>query len=306
MYTTEDRERQLEDAIRSEAPVVELPIAVDTGYFQIDKTHIFVPISAKLAASALQWAQKSNRRQVSFDFAAEVRQAQSGRVVGQLRDTITVNLDAERYQQLQQNALVYQGGIILAPGDYKLKFLARENESGRIGTFEDELKLPAAAANNLQLSSVVLSSQLVAVQKSSEVKTQAFAPGAKLKSPLDVNGEHIIPSVTRVFTAQQMLYVFFQAYVPEKTDPNRLRAGLEFFRNGQPINQTPMVAPAQVDDQTHTASFRISLPLAAVSVGRYTVQAIVDQAGGSQAEFGRNYFALSAATAAPAASPAKN
>ena len=116
VFTTEDRERQLEDAIRSETPVVELPVAVDTAYFQIDKNQIFVPISAKIAASALQWAQKSSRRQVNFDFAAEIREAQSNRVVGALRDTITVNLDAERFQQLQQNALVYQGGIVLAAG----------------------------------------------------------------------------------------------------------------------------------------------------------------------------------------------
>jgi VWFA-related protein len=306
VYTTEDLERQLEEAMRSETPIVELPIAVETAYFRLDNKQIFVPISAKLASSALQWAQKSGRRQVEFDFAAEVRDAQSGRVAGALRDTITVRLDTERYEEIQQNALVYQGGIILPPGNYKLKFLVRENESGRVGTFEDDLKLPAVQPDRMQLSSVVLSSQLVEVQKSSEVQTKGFAPDAKLKQqPLDVGGERIIPSVTRVFTNQQMLYVFFQAYVPDKIDPNQLRAGLEFFRNGTRINETPMVAPAQVDDKLRTASFRISLPLNAISVGRYTVQAVVVEAGGAQAAFGRNYFALRPplAPAAPAPAP---
>jgi VWFA-related protein len=293
IYTTEDRERQLEDAMRSDTPVVELPIAVETAYFRLDHRRIYVPISAKLASSALQWAQKSGRRQVEFDFAAEVHDSQSGRIAGALRDTITVRLDSERYEENQQNALVYQGGIILPPGNYKLKFLARENESGRIGTFEDDLKLPAVEPDRVQLSSVVLSSQLVEVQKSSEVQTKRFAPDAKLKDlPLDMAGERIIPSVTRVFTNQQMLYIFFQAYVPEKVDPNQLRAGLEFFRNGARVSQTPVVAPAQVDDKTRTASFRISLPLNTVTVGRYTVQAVVVEAGGAQAAFGRNYFAL--------------
>jgi VWFA-related protein len=293
VYTTEDRERQLEDAMRSDTPVVELPIAVETAYFRLDNKRIFVPISAKLASSALQWAQKSGRRQVEFDFAAEVRDSPSGRIAGALRDTITVRLDTERYEEIQQNALVYQGGIILPPGNYKLKFLARENESGRIGTFEDELKLPAVQPDRMQLSSVVLSSQLVEVQKNAEVQTKGFAPNAKLKElPLDVAGERIIPSVTRVFTNQQMLYIFFQAYAPEKVDLNQLRAGLEFFRNGARISQTPIVAPAQVDDKTRTASFRISLPLNTIAIGRYTVEAVVVEAGGAQAAFGRNYFAL--------------
>jgi VWFA-related protein len=310
VYTTEDRERQLDDAMHSDVPLVELPLAVETAYFQIDKNQIFVPISAKLASSALQWAQKSNRREVQFDFTAEVRQAQSNRVVGALRDTITVRLETERFQQVQQNTLVYQGGIILTPGDYKLKFLARENETGRIGTFEDTLKLPANVPNRLQLSSVVLSSQIIAAQKNSEVQTKGYAQDAKLKeSPLDIAGERVIPSVTRVFTDQQTLYVLFQAYVPEKTDPNQLRAGLTFFRNGQRVNQTPMVAPAQVDEKSRTASFRISLPLAGVAAGGYTVQAVVVQPGGTEAVFGRGYFALRPATAAPAppaAPPAGN
>ena len=305
VYTTEDRERQLEDAMRSDTPVVELPIAVETAYFRLDNKRIFVPISAKIASSALQWAQKSGRHQVEFDFAAEVHDSQSGRIAGALRDTITVRLDSERYEEIQQNALVYQGGIILPPGNYKMKFLARENESGRIGTFEDDLKLPATQPDRMQLSSVVLSSQLVEVQKSPEVQTKAFAPDAKLKElPLDVAGERIIPSVTRVFTNQQMLYIFFQAYVPEKIDLGQLRAGLEFFRNGARISQTPVVAPAQVDEKTRTASFRMSLPLNTVDIGRYTVQAVVVEAGGAQAAFGRNYFALRAQTVPPAPTPA--
>ena len=259
-----------------------------------------MPISAKLASSALQWARKSNRQTVNFDFIAEIRSAQSKRVAGALRDTVTVRLGDQRFQQVQQNALVYQGGMILPPGDYHLKFLARENETGRIGTFEEDLKLPAASPGRLQLSSVVLSAQVVEIQKNSEVQTKGLAPDAKLKqTPLDVAGQRIIPSVTRVFTNNQMLYIFFQAYVPEKTDPNQLRAGLELFRNGARINQTPLLAPTEVDDKARIASFRMNLPLAEVATGTYTIEAVVIEAGGTQAAFGRNYFALRPPTPAP-------
>jgi len=57
-----------------------------------------------------------------------------------------------------------------------------------------------------------------------------------------------------------------------------------------------MVAPAEYDDKTRTASFRISLPLDGLGTGRYTVQAIVVDAGTSYAAFARNYFALRAPT----------
>ena len=59
---------------------------------------MFVPIAAKLAPSALQWAQKRGSHETAFDFAAEVRDAKSNRVVGALRDTITVKMDTEHFQ----------------------------------------------------------------------------------------------------------------------------------------------------------------------------------------------------------------
>lgn len=296
VFTTEDRERQIEDAMDSDSPLVELPIAVETAQFRLSDTQVFVPIAAKIASGALEWAKKSGRRQTEFDFAAEIRTAGTNRVVGALRDTITVQLDTERFQQVQQQALLYQGGFILQPGNYKLKFLTRENESGRIGTFEENLSLAAPQPDRLQLSSVLLSSQLEEVKKTSEVKTQALAQNAKMQSsPLDVGGERIVPSVTRVFTDQQTMYVFFQAYPPAKSDPASLRAGLVFFRNGARVSQTPMVAPDEVDPKTHAASFRISLPLTDLAKGSYTLQAITIEAGTQQAAFARNYFALRAA-----------
>jgi len=293
VFTTEDRERQLEQAFQSDIPEVELPLAVETSEFRLNANQVFVPISAKLAPSALQWAQKRGSRETAFDFAAEVRDAKSNRVVGALRDTITVKVGAEQFQDLQQHALVYQGGIILAPGEYKLKFLARENESGRIGTFEQKISLARPQFDRLEISSLLLSSQVEAVQNAAQIKTQALAKDAKLKSsPLDVGGERIIPSVTRVFSGEQTLYVFFQAYAPQNADANSLRAGLVFFRNGLRLSDTPMVAPTEYDEKSRTASFRLSLPLARLAAGRYTVQAIVVDAGTTYAAFARNYFAL--------------
>ena len=301
VFTTEDRERQLEEAFQSETPEVELPVAVETAEFRLNANQVFVPIDAKLAPSALQWAQKRGSRETAFDFAAEVRDAKSNRVVGALRDTITVKIDTEHFQDIQQRALVYQGGIILAPGEYKLKFLARENESGRIGTFEQNISLAPPQFDRLQISSLVLSSQVEAVQHAAQIKTQALAQDAKLKSsPLDVGGERIVPSVTRVFTGDQTLYVFFQAYAPQKADANFLRAGLVFFRNGLRLSDTPMVAPTEYDETSRTASFRLSLPLSGLGAGRYTVQAVVVDAGTTYAAFARNYFALRPAPKPPA------
>jgi len=306
VFTTQDRERQLGDAMLTEVTRNELPLAVETTYFRLNSrsNEIFVPVSAKLAASALEWAEKKGRKEAEFDFAAEFREVASNRVVGALRDTIKVKLDADRFKQVSQRALVYQGGVILGPGNYKLKFLARENETGHIGTFEQTLRLPPWQGQYLQVSSILLSSQVEAVRKSAEVQTKAEGRAAKIDhNPLEVGGERVIPSVTRVFTSDQRLYVVFQAYFPQKTDPSKLRAGLVLFRNGVRASETPLVEAAEMDVPNRTASFRISLPLEKLPPGRYTVQAVTVEAGGDQSAFARSYFALRAPSPPPAAKP---
>ena len=306
----ESREEQLAEAMRSDSPAVDLPIAVETAMFRLSDQATYVPIAAKLSSSALDWAEKHGRHEAAFDFAAEVRAYPAGQAVAELRDTIQVHLDAQRFQQVSQSSLVYQGGVVLAPGKYRLKFLARENESGRIGTFEQDLAVQQPDPNHMLLSSVLLSSQLVHVEKTSEVEIKGQGTRAKLaNSPLDVGGERIVPSVTRFFTRGQTLYVFFQAYFPEKADksdkfdPTELRAGLIFFRSGLQVNATPLLKPAEVDAKTHAASFRISLPLAKLSAGHYTVQAVVVGAGTQQSAFGRAYFAVQQPASPPAQVP---
>lgn len=293
LATAQDRERQLIEAMHEEAPSVELPVALETCYFRLSDKSILVPIAAKLPSSALEWAQKRGRHQAVFDFAAEVRDAANGKVVAALRDQITVTLGTDRFNQLQKQSLVYQGGVVLSPGNYKLKFLVRENESGRIGSFEEDLNLPAAQYEKLELSPMLLSGQLEAIQKTSEVSKKTLGREVKLKSsPLEFSGERIVPSVTRVFTTRQKLYIFFQAYVPENTDASRMRAGLVFFHNGRRGNETPLVEPANADERTHTVSFRIDLPLEKLAPGHYTVQAVVVQDGGDLAAFARSHFEL--------------
>jgi len=306
----ESRDQQLADALASPEPEVDLPIAVETSVFRLNDQQVYVPISAKLSPRALDWAQKHDRHEAAFDFAAQVLAIPSNQSVAELRDTINVRLDQQRYAQVTRSNLVYQGGVVLSPGTYRLKFVARENESGKIGTFEETLTIPPRPATKMTLSSVLLSSQLVPVEpsgeKSSEVQTKGQGIRARMTaSPLELNGAKIVPSVTRFFNQGQTLYVFFQAYYPEKQDksgefdPSALRAGLVFFRGGVQVNATPLLEPTQVDAKEHIATFRISLPLAKLPTGRYTVQAVVIAAGTQQSAFGRAYLALEQTPPAP-------
>jgi VWFA-related protein len=302
----EDRAQQLADAVNSDNPVVELPVAVETGVFRVSDQQSYVPIAAKISASALDWAEKHGNHQAEFDFAVQVRAVSSGQIVAELHDTTQVKLDAARFEEINKKNLLYQGGVLLAPGNYRLKFVTRENESGKIGTFEENLLVPTAQPAKMTLSSVILSSQLVARQSTAEVQIKTQGQRNKTaSSPLEINGETIVPSVTRLFTQNQTLYVFFQVYYPEKNekkepfDGSSLKAGLIFFRNGLQVNATALLSPAEVDSKRSVASFRISLPLNKLPDGRYSLQTIAIAPGTQHSAFSRTYLALLSPPAAP-------
>ena len=153
-------------------------------------------------------------------------------------------------------------------------------------------------ADKLEMSSVLLSSQLEPVRDGLEVKKRSLGAGARLQvMPTEISGERLVPSVTRVFTTDQNLYVLFQAYSPATVDLLKLRAGLVLFRSGQWSSETPLVEPAETDAKRRTASFRLSVPLAKLSTGDYVLQAVVVEEGTDQAAFAQNTFLLKGAGA---------
>src|SRR5207245_2732065 len=118
--------------------------------------------------------------------------------------------DLDNYEQVLKRNMLYECGFVLPQGNYRLKVVARENESGKFGTFEEPLVLSESDGPALALSSVVVSNQLQdpgAAGKGSARKSKD-AGG----SPLQLGNRSLLPSVTRVFRADQNLYVYLESY----------------------------------------------------------------------------------------------
>ncbi|MBL8174025.1 MAG: VWA domain-containing protein, partial [Bryobacterales bacterium] len=140
-FTKEDKERQLEEAMQLGNPATDLPVALEVNYFRMDKGRYFVPLAVKVPGSEIALARKGGSEQAELDFLAQVRDGKN-RVQASVRDTIRVKLSAENAAHLAERQLQYDSGFSLAPGQYKLKFLARENATGKMGAFETDFTVP--------------------------------------------------------------------------------------------------------------------------------------------------------------------
>jgi hypothetical protein len=56
----------------------------------------------------------------------------------------------------------------LLSGKYHLKFVVRENQTGRMGSFETDIEVPELKTMPLKMSSVVLANQLANGEKGCE------------------------------------------------------------------------------------------------------------------------------------------
>ena len=90
--TGADREARLQQALESENPSTDLPLAVEVDYFRLAKDKYFVPVSVKIPGSAISFRSKGSKAATELDFIAEVRDTRH-RVASVIRDTIPLKLD---------------------------------------------------------------------------------------------------------------------------------------------------------------------------------------------------------------------
>lgn len=301
-FNANDKERQLEEALTLGDPVNELPLALEVDYFRVAKERYFVPISVKIPGSAFGLRKKGALQTADFDFIGQVSDS-TGKLIGGVRDNITVKLNEENASKIGQRHLQYDAGLTLAPGNYDLKFLARENESGKMGTFETKFVVPdLASTKSLRLSSVVWSSQKEAVNAavgSAESNKRLIAA-----SPLVQNNQKIVPSITRVFRKDQTLYVYFEVYDPS-TDPDRkqpsLTADIDLLLNGRKVYTS---APVRLNrlgtNRPGVAPFAFQIPLGKLPAGQYISQVNVIDETGRKFAFPRNEIVLLAADSSAA------
>ena len=90
-FTSADKERQLEDALMLGDPITELTIAMEVGYFQLNRAEYFVPVVVKIPGSELALAKRGGAEHTLLDFIGEIKD-EFGSTVSNIRDNADVKL----------------------------------------------------------------------------------------------------------------------------------------------------------------------------------------------------------------------
>ena len=287
----EDREQELQDQLSSDLPATDIAVYMDAMYFRLDATRYYMPVSLVVPGSQIPFVKGGDKDKATLDIIGAVID-ETKRPVGRIRDTVKLNLDAS--QQARQKNVQYTTSFNLPPGKYEVKFVVRENQTGRMGSFIAEVTLPDLKKAPLKMSSILLASQRTPSKK---------------QDPLVRNGQEYVPNISHVFRQDQHLYLLYEIYDPahekvaaadepkgskpgapgdRSTSPGskpgiNLLTSLELIQGSTKIYETPIVQARAINVEGRDAvSFELDVPLSGLKPGQYLCQLnVIDDAAGS-------------------------
>ena len=278
--TKDDKERQLEEELASELPATDLPLYLGVAYFRLEGNKFFVPISLVVPGSQIPFVRSSDRDKATLDVIGMVLDSEH-HPLNRIRDT--VKLAVSTSAEVQKKNVQYDTGMSLLSGKYHLKFVVRENQTGRMGSFETDIDVPDLKTLPLKMSSVVLASRIQPVKKNTNL------------NPLVRDGNEIIPNITHVFSATQHLFLYYEVYDParpavaesarggeENRLGTRLLSNVAFFQGKAKTYESSLVELTDMNARARKAAvFQLDVPLTSLKPGFYTCQVnVIDDAGG--------------------------
>ena len=284
--TAQDKEQQLKEALSAGDPITDLPLALQVDYFRVGATSYFVPVWVKIPGSVVALAAKGGAASTQLDFVGQI-QDETRTVVGNVRDYIRVKLDQDAAAKAGRKSFQYDAGFTLEPGKYRMKFLVRENVTGKMGTFETRFTIPdlSADTSGLKLSTIVWSSQREPI-KSMVGVAEKISKKEAAANPLIVGDEKVVPNITRVFRRRQNLSVSFDVYDarPDPANPKarRVKVSMSLFnqKGAKAFEIGPLEATEIAGTRPEAVPVKFQVPLKDLAPGRYICQInVVDEVG---------------------------
>jgi hypothetical protein len=240
----------------------------------LNRAEYYVPVVMKIPGSELALARRGGAERTVIDFIGEIKD-EYGTTVQNIRDKVDIKLSGETAAQVSTRPIEYDTGYTLLPGAYSIKVLARDAETGRIGTYLARFVIPNLNKEDkrIPISSVVLSSRRVDLR---EALYTAGKDKEQAANPLVQDGQKLIPSVTRVFSRSRDLFVYLQAYQPSAEVVQPLVTFVTFYRGQAKAFETPPLAVTEgLNNRLKTMPLKLSISLGKLPPGRYTCQVTV-------------------------------
>jgi GWxTD domain-containing protein len=264
LSTPQLHNKEMEGLVTSKVLHNQLIFEYKVYFMRVTSDTVLVPITVQVANRQLTFQSKDGVHSAVLDVYGRITTL-TGKVIQTFEDKLNRDFpDALMHQSLQGQS-VYQKGVPLRSGLYRLDLVVKDVQSGNVGVISTRLAVPKFDDTNLTASTMILADQMENVG-SKQIGLGQFVIGdAKVR-----------PRVNGTFAPGERMSVYVQVYnltVDEKT--HKSDTGLVFtitridskepqevFRKREAAGDQPGQTGTQLTLQKH-------IPLAGLEPGRY-------------------------------------
>ncbi|MFQ5741462.1 MAG: GWxTD domain-containing protein [Acidobacteriota bacterium] len=222
-----------------------------------------VTVSWQVPLDALEFRKSGGVYSAKVDLVARLTELPSGTPVDEFFKTIDLDYSSAEFQSLKGQDFRYLNEFAVEPGDYQVRSVVKDVNSGTLGTDSQEIHCRSLRKGEIALSGLVLS------------QTLSDADPSGLGSELRVGQWQVIPESDRTFSRQDKLVLFFHVYNSEVSAEGvpQVVVNYDFFSHNQLVKTS---GPRELTEFTDTAdrsiAFSSIVDLTSFEPGDYLVQ----------------------------------
>ncbi|HJQ22813.1 MAG TPA: VWA domain-containing protein [Blastocatellia bacterium] len=226
------------ERLNATSPVRDFPLYAQALHFRGTGSARQVAVYVEFPVAALQFDVNDKAKIFSSRFAllALVKNSDN-EIVRKLGQEFTLRGPLTQLEEIKKRPQMYNRLLLLAPGKYTLEAVAQDTASGKASAVRVPFEVPAAAEQEMRLSSVVLSQGVNPLTE--EQKKQ----GAR--HPLYLEGQaYFVPNLKQTFSQSKdkNLLIHFNVYLPANAAA-KVNATLTFLTKGQIFTEAEGTLP---------------------------------------------------------------
>lgn len=271
VYQTPERNLPpLRTEVAAQAAFGNLPVTATGGAVWGEGDRARVPVQLTVPYKALSPRAQGPKLLYDVDYVV-MASKEDGQEVDRAEDTLTVSIEPEEQPQLGNLRLSISEVLQLPSGDYKIVSYIRDRNRNHIGHVEFPLEVASKPSGTLSLSSIFLAAEIL--------------PGDLSQAkPFQFGAVRVIPAAERVFTPEDRLKLYVEAYGASAGEDGRKRLRVDFFvmRDGR----LALGVPASfLRPEAEPVGITGQIPLRKCQPGDYVIRVrVTDESTGSRAE----------------------
>jgi GWxTD domain-containing protein len=271
MKTPERNLPSLETEVRARAAFGNLAVTAAAGAVWVEGERARIPVQLGVPYRELSYRDDGERILYDLDYVI-VASIADGSEVDRVSDELTLAFERDDTSALDAVRLSIEEVLEAPAGSYRIVAYLRDRNRNRIGSVELPLVVPAPPSSaGLALSSVFLASEIL--------------PGNAAETrPFQFGSVRVIPAAEKIFSRDDTLKLYVEAYGASKGEEGRKRLRVDFFvmRDGRLAVGVPASFLRPEADPVGVTG---QIPLRKCEPGEYTIRVrVTDENHGGRAE----------------------